>query len=73
MNLKLKNVGAVKKASVNLTGLSVIAGKNGAGKSTIGKTIYTIIKAVKEKERIIKESRKESAEMLEIIGTYRKG
>ncbi|MBR1954122.1 MAG: AAA family ATPase [Alphaproteobacteria bacterium] len=64
MNLKLKNVGAVKKASVNLTGLSVIAGKNGAGKSTIGKTIYTIIKAVKEKERIIKESRKESAEML---------
>lgn len=64
MYLNLKNVGAVKNASVNLTGLSVIAGKNGAGKSTISKTIYTIVKAIKEKDQIVKESIKEAAEML---------
>lgn len=62
--LCLENVGAIRKAAINLTGLSVIAGKNGTGKSTIGKTIYTIIKAVKEKDEIIKETRKQSAEML---------
>lgn len=64
MMLHLENVGAIKKASVNLTGLTIIAGKNGTGKSTIGKTVYTIIKAVKEKDKILKETRKQSAEML---------
>ena len=64
MMLRLENVGAIKKASVNLTGLTIIAGKNGTGKSTIGKTVYTIIKAVKEKDKILKETRKQSAEML---------
>ena len=64
MMLRLENVGAIKKASVNLTGLTIIAGKNGTGKSTIGKTVYTIIKAVKEKDKILEETRKQSAEML---------
>ena len=34
-------------------------GKNGAGKSTVGKTIYAIVKAVKEKDAIVKQKKKE--------------
>lgn len=59
MKITLKNVGVIKEATVDLTGLSVIVGKNGAGKSTVGKTIYAIVKAVKEKDAIVKQKKKE--------------
>lgn len=59
MKITLKNVGVIKDATVDLTGLSVIVGKNGAGKSTVGKTIYAIVKAVKEKDDIVKQKKKE--------------
>jgi len=59
MKITLKNVGVIKDATVDLTGLSVIVGKNGAGKSTVGKTIYAIVKAVKEKDAIVKQKKKE--------------
>ena len=59
MEITLKNVGVIKDATVNLTGLSVIVGKNGAGKSTVGKTVYAIVKAIKEKDAIVKQKRKE--------------
>lgn len=59
MYIKLQNVGAIDEATVDLTGLSVIAGKNGAGKSTIGKNIYTIIKAIQEQGTIVKKTTNE--------------
>ena len=62
MYIKLKNVGAIKEATVDLTGLSVIAGKNGTGKSTIGKTVYTIIKSVQEQDKIVAKKQKDFIE-----------
>lgn len=59
MYIKLQNVGAIKEATVDLTGLSVIAGKNGTGKSTIGKTVYTVIKSVQEQDAICAKKQKE--------------
>lgn len=59
MYIKLQNVGAIKEATVDLTGLSVIAGKNGTGKSTIGKTVYTVIKSVQEQDAICAKKHKE--------------
>ncbi len=41
MKLTLKNVGKVKEASIQLNGLTVIAGENDSGKSTIGKTLLS--------------------------------
>ncbi|WP_457565073.1 AAA family ATPase [Caminibacter sp.] len=45
MRLVLKNVGMIKEAEVKLDGLTVIAGENDTGKSTVGKTLFSIIKA----------------------------
>ena len=59
MFIKMTNVGAIKEAAVDLTGLSVIAGKNGTGKSTIGKTVYTIIKSIQEQGNIVEKKKRE--------------
>lgn len=42
MKLELKNVGAFEAASIEIDGITVIAGENGSGKSTIGKALYAI-------------------------------
>ena len=59
MYIKLQNVGAIDEATVDLTGLSVIAGKNGTGKSTIGKTVYAVIKSIQEQYAIVAKKQKE--------------
>ena len=45
MNLKLNNIGIVKQANVEIDGLTVIAGENDSGKSTVGKVLYALIKS----------------------------
>ncbi len=45
MQIKIKNIGILPKAKIILDGLTVIAGENDTGKSTIGKIIFSIIKA----------------------------
>ncbi len=45
MLLELKNISAIKEANVKLDGLTVIAGENDTGKSTVGKALFSIIKA----------------------------
>ena len=42
MILSLKNIGKVESAKVELNGITVIAGENDTGKSTIGKALYSI-------------------------------
>jgi predicted ATPase len=44
MTLELKNIGMIKEASVKIDGLTVIAGENDTGKSTVGKFLYLSIK-----------------------------
>lgn len=45
IELKLKNIGYIKEANIDISGLTVIAGKNDEGKSTVGKALMAIIKA----------------------------
>jgi predicted ATPase len=47
MKLKLKNIGIIKNAEIKIDGLTIIAGENDTGKSTIGKILLTLIKSEK--------------------------
>ncbi len=45
MLLKLRNVGMIESADIRLDGLTVIAGENDTGKSSVGKALFSLIKA----------------------------
>ena len=46
MELQLKNIGMIKEANVKIDGLTVIAGENDTGKSTLGKSLYLQLKSI---------------------------
>ena len=64
MNLKIKNIGIVKQADVRLDGLTVIAGENDTGKSTVGKLMFAIVKAVSRYEQDLNESKEHNIKRL---------
>ena len=43
MRIEIKNVGQIEKAVIDLEGITVIAGENNTGKSTIGKTVFALL------------------------------
>ena len=46
MELKLNYVNRIKTADMKINGLTVVVGPNNSGKSTIGRTLYSIVKAI---------------------------
>lgn len=46
MRLELKNINTIQHADIRLDGLTVIAGENGTGKSTVGKVLFSLIRAM---------------------------
>jgi len=48
MELQLKNIGMIKEANVKIDGLTVIAGENDTGKSTVGKALFAILKSIEK-------------------------
>ncbi|PGP49046.1 hypothetical protein CN993_00830 [Bacillus thuringiensis] len=57
MELSVKNIGLVKEANIKLDGLTIIAGENDTGKSTIGKAIFAIIKGMNSHHKDFKEDK----------------
>lgn len=57
MRLELENIGKISKADIDLQGITVIAGENNTGKSTIGKTLYSIFNAFYNVENRIETER----------------
>lgn len=56
MFLKLKNIGKVSEANIELNGITVVAGENNTGKSTLGKMLFCLFNSFyKINEQIIKE------------------
>lgn len=56
MLLTLKNIGKIEQATVKLDGITVIAGENDTGKSTVGKVLYSIFNSFyKIEEQIYRE------------------
>lgn len=46
MELKIKNVGKIKEGNVKLEGITVISGKGDAGKTTVLKTLSTVLDVI---------------------------
>lgn len=57
MKLILKNIGLLKHAEITLQKLCVIAGENDNGKSTIGKIVFCIVKAINRYKEDLQESK----------------
>lgn len=62
MQLLVKNVGCIREGNISLNGLTVIAGENGTGKSTLSKMIFSIIKAVSNISQVSNDSRRQLLE-----------
>ena len=55
MSLHIENFGKIKKADIELNGLTVVAGQNDTGKSTIGKALFAIVKSISEYPELYEE------------------
>lgn len=60
MKIRLSDLGRVKNADIVLDGITVVAGNNGSGKSTISKGLYTIFEAFYDINRKVKQQRARS-------------
>jgi len=68
MQVTFKNTGMVESADIRFDGLTVIAGENDTGKSTIGKLMFSIIKTFNRYERDARAYRMQNID--EIINDY---
>lgn len=59
MLLKIENLGMVDRANIEINGITIIAGDNNTGKSTIGKALFAIFNALCNSEEKIKDLRKQ--------------
>ena len=60
MKLEIKDVAKIKEASIELNGITVIAGENNTGKSTVGKILFAIFNSLNNMDKkIIQEKKNE--------------
>ena len=57
MELKIDNIGAISNADIELDGITVIAGINNKGKSTVGKILYALLHDMYDWEKTYQDIR----------------
>ncbi|MEZ8124672.1 AAA family ATPase [Vibrio splendidus] len=57
MDISVRNFGTIARADVKIGGLTVIAGENDTGKSTVGKILFSLVKASARYEEDLKEDK----------------
>lgn len=70
MKLSLKNIGKIGEASVEINGITVIAGENNTGKSTVGRALFAMFNSFYEIEQQIRAERMQNIETL-VMMMYR--
>ena len=63
MRVSLENIGIIEKADVEINRLTVIAGNNDSGKSTIGKVAYSLTKSFEDFEKNYEREKAEKMDM----------
>lgn len=64
MKLSLKNIGKIDTASVEINGITVIAGENNTGKSTVGRALFAVFNSFYNIQEQIKAERIQNIERL---------
>ena len=59
MEIFIKNIGKVKEANIKINGITVIAGENDPGKSTISKSLFTVFNSFYNIDKKITEQQKD--------------
>jgi len=62
MRLSLKNTGKISQADIDINGITVIAGENNTGKSTVGRVLFCIFNSFYNIDIKIENERKDSIE-----------
>lgn len=62
MKLRLNNVAKIKEATIHVNGITVIAGENNTGKSTIGKVLYSVFRSMSNMENKIADEKRKQLE-----------
>lgn len=60
MRLQISNINAIKEADIRLDGITVLTGENGTGKSTVCRTLFATIKALRKDLDDVRWSRRRS-------------
>lgn len=64
MKFTLKNIGKIGTASVEINGITVIAGENNTGKSTVGRALFAVFNSFCNIKKLIRDERANSVENL---------
>lgn len=59
MKLKIENVAKIEYAEIEMNGITIIAGKNNTGKSTIGKVIFSLFNSLSNIEARLKQQKEQ--------------
>ena len=72
MKLNIKNFAKIKEADIVIDGITVIAGENNTGKSTIGKVLFSLFNALSDIDEKISDERLKEIEVTNqrIIWSY---
>ena len=57
MRIQLKNIGKLSNADISIEAITVIAGENNAGKSTVGKGLFSIFQSFYDYDKKIYEDK----------------
>ena len=53
MRIGLTNIARVEYADITLNGITVVAGANGSGKSTISKSLYAALEVFQDRKSVV--------------------
>lgn len=67
MELDIKNFAKIKEADIVIDGITVIAGENNTGKSTVGKILFSLFNSLNDIEAKITKDRMQTLERRNII------
>ena len=59
MKVKIRNIGIIRDAELQLDGITVVTGENDSGKSSIGKALFSLVYGIKSYRNNILDDAKE--------------